>query len=157
VGPKYTASKIFAFSLFVISWVTIIFYPKESIRKYLPVTIFAGYLVLITHTLAASLKWWTNKGGPKIRLFHEFCFLLGPYVAGTLWIFHLTFGKLRRYILTNLIMDSILAISLAKVFPFFKIFKFNNFKPRNIFYISFVSSLILYIFQVFISRSNRLG
>lgn len=156
MAPKYTSSSIFTFLVFVMSWVSLIFYPKKSIRKYLPVTILAGYIVLITNTLALAFKWWTNKGGHKIRVLHEFCFLFGPYVAGTLWIFHLTFGKFRRYFFTNLMMDSLLAFSLKKMFSFFGVVKFVNFKPRYIFYLSFGSSLLLYAFQVFISRPNRL-
>ncbi|NRD80099.1 hypothetical protein HPT25_22430 [Bacillus sp. BRMEA1] len=156
MAAKYRSSSIFTLLVMVLSWASLIFYPKESVRKYLPVTILSGYLVLMTDALAIAFKWWTNKGGFKIRTLHEFCFLLGPYVAGTLWIFHLTFGKLGRYLFTNLIMDSLLAFSLKKLFPYFKVFKFVHFKPIYIFFLSFGSSIILYVFQVFIGRPTRM-
>jgi hypothetical protein len=157
MAPRYTASNIFTGGVAGLSWLSLLAYPKESIRKYLPVTIFALLLVSITHTLAATFKWWVNKGGVKIRVFQEFCFIFGPYLAGTLWIFHFTFGKLGRYLLVNLMLDSALAYGLKIVFPFFKVFKFGNFKPKYIFQMAIVSSLLLYAFQKFIIKQKKRG
>lgn len=133
-------------------WISIIFLPKRSFKHYLPVSIFASVLVCVMCLLAGPLKWWNSKGGWKVRLLNDCSFTFGPFFVGTLWIFHFTFGNLKRYFLANLLMDSIFAFPLTYLYQKAKLFKLIKFKPLHIF-LTFISySFIIYGFQLLVQK-----
>jgi hypothetical protein len=133
-------------------WISIIFLPKRSFKKYLPVSIFAAILVSGMCLLAGPLKWWNSSDRWKARLLNDFSFIFGPFFVGTLWIFHFTFGNIKRYFLANLLMDSLFSFPLTYLYQKLKVFKLGNFKPSHIF-LTFISfSFIIYGFQMLIQK-----
>ncbi|MCQ6281919.1 hypothetical protein [Bacillus sp. EB600] len=138
--------------LLVSSFLTMFFIPKEAIKKYFPVATFSSILVIVLSLFNISFKWWKVEGRLPNKIFNDLSFILGPYFCGTIWIFHLTFGKFIKYFLTNLVMDALLSFPAVTLFRKLKIFKLVGFKPKNIFYITFSYALVLYVFQLFKSR-----
>lgn len=133
-------------------WISIIFLPKRSFKQYLPVSIFASVLVCVMCLLAGPLKWWNSAGGWKARLVNDASFTLGPFFVGTLWIFHITFGNIKRYFLANLLMDSLFSFVLCNLYQKLKLFKLVKFKPLHIF-LTFISySFIIYGFQLLVQK-----
>lgn len=138
----------------IVSWLSIVFLPKKTIREFLPVSIFASILVIGICSLAVPYKWWVVEGGWKDKIINDLSFIFGPFFVGTLWIFHFYFGNFKRYFLLNLLMDSMFSFVLTYIFQKLKLFKLVNFKPKHIF-ISFISfSLIIYGYQMILKRSN---
>jgi hypothetical protein len=64
----------------------------------------------------------------------------------------LTFGKFWIYLLTNTFMDLFLAFPINWLMQKFKVYKLVNYKPKHIFYISIFFALVIYPYQLFISR-----
>ena len=136
-------------------WISIIFLPKRSFKKYLPVSIFAAILVSGMCLLAGPLKWWNSAGGWKARLINDSSFIFGPFFVGTLWIFHFTFGNIKRFFLANLLMDSLFSFPLTYLYQKGKLFKLIKFKPLHIF-LTFISySFIIYGFQMLIQKKAK--
>lgn len=133
-------------------WISILFMPKDSLRKFSPTTLLASLLVAGMCILAVPYKWWVVNGGLKAKIVNDISFILGPFCVGTLWIFHFTFGKFKRYFLVNVIMDSFFSYLLCKFYQRLKLFRLVNFTPKHIF-LSFMSySLIIYGFQLILKR-----
>ncbi|MCH6268014.1 MULTISPECIES: hypothetical protein [Neobacillus] len=131
----------------ILPWFSIAFLPRKSLRQFFPVSIVASLFVTVLCLLAIPYKWWTVKGGWKGKLLNDSSFILGPFFVGTLWIFHFTFGKFKRYMLVNLIMDVLFSFPLSFLYQKLKLFTLVNFKPKHIF-LSFISfSLIIYGFE----------
>ncbi|SEN76766.1 hypothetical protein SAMN05192533_12023 [Mesobacillus persicus] len=136
----------------ILPWISIIFLPKKSFKLYLPVSLFASLLVTGMCLLAVPYKWWVVKGGWKVKLLNDGSFILGPFLVGTLWIFHLTFGNLKRYLGLNLIMDILFSFPLSYLFQKLRLFKLVNFRPKHIFFSFITFALVIYGYQLLIKR-----
>lgn len=138
----------------VLPWVSIVFLPNKSFKQYLPVSLFASILVTGMCLLAVPYKWWKVKGGWENKILNDGSFIFGPFLVGTLWIFHFTFGNLKRYFAVNLLMDSLFSFPLSYLYQKLNLFKLVNFRPKHIFF-SFISfSLIIYGFGVLVKRAK---
>ncbi|MDG5789258.1 hypothetical protein QA612_17500 [Evansella sp. AB-P1] len=142
---------------FTISIISLIFLPKTSLKKYLPVSIFTSTLVLFVCALAIPYKFWSIKGGLWERVWNDFSFVFGPFFAGTLWIFHLTYGKFIRYIGINSFMNLLLAYPLSTIMQKYNVYKLKNFNNHLVFLTYFAFSFIIYGYQMLIDRSVKIG
>ncbi|WP_077212004.1 hypothetical protein [Bacillus dakarensis] len=142
--------------LLVISWLSIVFLPKRSFKKYLPAANLAASLILLTSLFSVPFKLWeVENGGMKDKVFTDLSLILGPFFTGTLWIFHFTFGHFRRYIIVNMIMNFLLAFPLCYIFQKLKLFKLLRFNPIYIFITYIFYAICLYGYQLFIERPTR--
>ncbi|RLQ97459.1 hypothetical protein [Falsibacillus albus] len=139
-----------------VPWLSVVFLPKNSIRRYLPVSILASLLVTGMCLLAVPYKWWKVMGGWKIKIFNDLSFILGPFFVGTLWIFHFSFGNFLRYFFLNLIMDSLFSYPLNYLYQRLNLYKLINFKPSQIFMSFFGFSIIIYLYQHIVQRVNNI-
>jgi hypothetical protein len=136
----------------ILPWISVVFIPKKSFRQYFPVSLFASTLVTGMCSLAVPYKWWVVNGGWKVKLFNDGSFIFGPFLVGTLWIYHLTFGNIKRYLLINLIIDFLFSVPLTFLYQKLNLFKLVNFRVKHIFF-SFISfSFIIYGYQMLIKR-----
>lgn len=143
---------IIRISLLIIPWLTVFFIPKNVFKKYTPVAVFASLLVAINCMLSVPLKWWTVRGGLLNKVINDLSFILGPFFIGTIWIFRLTFGKFWLYLLTNTFMDLFLSYPVNWILQRLKVYKLVNFKSKHVFFVSIFLSLVIYPYQLFISR-----
>jgi hypothetical protein len=140
--------------LFLFPWLTAYFIPKNVFKKYTPVATFASLLVIIESMLSVPFKWWTVKGGLLSKVINDLSFILGPFFVGTIWIFRFTFGKFWMYLLTNTLMDLFLAYPVNWLLQKLKVYKLVNFKPKHIFFTAICYALVIYGFQLFITRNK---
>jgi hypothetical protein len=141
--------------LFIISWATVFFLPKQSIKKYLPASTFVTILLLIQCMLSNPFKWWTVKGGLLNKILTELCFVLGPFFVGTIWIFRLTFGNFWLYMVVNTMMDALFAFPMNALFEKLKVYKLVNWKPKTIFYVYITYAAIIYGYQYVLRKPNQ--
>ncbi|WP_160725797.1 hypothetical protein [Bacillus sp. USDA818B3_A] len=140
--------------LFLIPWLTAYFIPKNIFKKYTPVATFASLIVIIESMLSVPFKWWTVKGGLLSKIINDWSLILGPFFVGTIWIFRFTFGKFWMYLLTNTLMDLFLAYPVNWLLQKLKVYKLVNFKPKHIFFTGICYALVIYGFQLFITRKK---
>ncbi|MDQ0254543.1 hypothetical protein J2S74_001922 [Evansella vedderi] len=136
----------------LISWISLIFLPRKSFYKYLPVSIFTSVLVLIVCALSIPYKFWVIKGNKTTKILNDLSFVFGSFFAGTLWIFHLTFGKFKQYVALNLIANILLSYPLSYIFQKFKVYKLVNFKSKHVFLTYFSFSFLIYGYQMLLNR-----
>jgi hypothetical protein len=85
----------------IVPWLSLLLLKKEIVKRYMPVAIFTALLVTIYNELGYTYQWWVVKE----RIFPIITyvpFVYGGFLVGTLWIFHITFGKFWLYLLTNM-------------------------------------------------------
>ncbi|MGG3469510.1 hypothetical protein ABES02_18760 [Neobacillus pocheonensis] len=143
---------IIRIGLVIISWLTIFYLPKETVKKYTPVATFSSLLVLILSMLSFRFKWWKVKGGVSQKIFNDFSFIFGPYFIGTIWIFHLTFRRFWLYGLVNIFMDTMLLYPLNTLFEKLGLYKLTRITPKQLLYTTLSFALGLYGFQLFINK-----
>jgi hypothetical protein len=137
---------------FLISWISILFLPGRSFKKYVPVTLFSA-VVLITETfLSERLGWWKVKGGRKYRWIDALTFIFGPFFAANIWIFHLANKKFLLYTISNFIMDLIFAFPLNALFQKAGFYKLKKFNSALLFMTAYGLSFLNYGFQKILEK-----
>ena len=56
----------FRIGLILISWATVIFLPKKSFFKYLPVSLFSSLIILTEYLLGSPLNCGKQRAAPKL-------------------------------------------------------------------------------------------
>ncbi|QPC48306.1 hypothetical protein G8O30_00855 [Mangrovibacillus cuniculi] len=139
-----------------IAIISLFLLPKQALKRFLPTSIFTSFLVIFMCTLAVPYKWWKVTGGIKGKVLNDASFILGPFFAGTLWIFHLTYGNFKVYALVNFLFDWAFSYPLNHLFQKWKLYKLLNFKQKHILLFFTSYSFIIYFFQgiIEIGRKN---
>lgn len=136
--------------LLLLPWVTTFFLEKNTVKRYMPVTIFTCLLMTIIFQIAYTFKWWTIyqfivPWGYMI----DVSFSYGIFAVGTLWIFRLTSHKFWLYVVTNAIVDAIFAFGvLAMMLPGLGIGAYNRIQPWQYFLVIFALSFVIYGFHM---------
>ncbi|MEW9677350.1 hypothetical protein ABRT01_14380 [Lentibacillus sp. L22] len=127
---------------------SIIFLPKKSFLKYLPVSLFSSVITLSEILYFTIHKLWKVKGSPSVMMCNAAVLVVGPYFLASLWVFHLSKGKFLKYFLINGIADFIFAFPLVVLFR-----KLNFFKLKvssfQFFKMIFMDAIVIYTFQKF--------
>jgi len=140
----------------IIMWALIGFFlPKQSFKKYLPVTLFCSCILLIQTLLNLLFKWWKVKGGTKYMIFDAIAFIFGPFFTMNLWVFHFTYGKFSLYAICNFIMDLVFAYPLSAFFQKIGHYQLKKFNSTILFLISYSLALLNYGFQMFIEKPSE--
>ncbi|TCJ01475.1 hypothetical protein E0Y62_23870 [Cytobacillus praedii] len=143
------------FNAIVLWLIVLIFLPKQSFKRFLPVTFFCSFLLLIIEMLSPIFNWWKVEGGYKYMVFDALAFILGPFFTINLWVFHLTFGKFSLYAISNLVIDFIFAYLLCPIFQKIGHFKFKKFTSTKIFFLYYFLALLNYGFQKYIEKPTE--
>ncbi|PAE37165.1 hypothetical protein CHI06_20810 [Bacillus sp. 7884-1] len=139
----------------IVLWAIVIYFlPKQSFKRYLPVTLFCSCLLLIESLLNLIFKWWEVKGGNKYMIFDTLAFIFGPFFTINLWVFHFTYGKFSLYALSNLIIDLLFAYPFSAFFQKIGHYQLKKFNSTILFIISFSLSLLNYGFQKLIKKPS---
>lgn len=87
-------AQISLWGMLVIPWLSLFFLKKSSLRRFMPVAIFAALLVMMVFEIGYVFNWW---------MVHEvivpwghvtsFPLTYGTFIPGTIWIYHFTFDK----------------------------------------------------------------
>ena len=148
-------TNIFRLGLLVLSWCSLLLYPKRSFKRYLPVTVFVTILVSILLLFSMPLKLWRVAGGHGSKIFNDLTFTLGPFFAANLWVFKLAYGNLWQYLGINFVIDFILAFPISSLFKKMNIYKLERLQPLSFFSIIFTFAILGYGFQYYFKESSR--
>ncbi|WP_019152693.1 hypothetical protein [Robertmurraya massiliosenegalensis] len=135
------------FNAIVLWTIVIVFLPKRSLKRFLPVTLFCSVILLIQTLLNPLFNWWQVKGGYKYMIFDALAFILGPFFTINMWVFHFTYNRFPLYALVNLVSDFIFAYLLNPFFQKLGHYKLKNYTSTIIFIIFYSMALLNYAFQ----------
>ncbi len=97
------SNEVILWGSLILPWSTIVFMPKEDIKRYMPVGLFTVVLSVLILEIGISFGMWNIK-----ETVFPFA-LLPPLVYGlpifTMWVFKLTYGRFWLFVATNAIMD----------------------------------------------------
>ncbi|MBS2968029.1 hypothetical protein J9317_04570 [Metabacillus sp. KIGAM252] len=136
----------------ILSLSTLVFINKKRLLRFLPSGIFITMILCVESMFADAWKFWKVPGGRKKEARVNLSFIFGPFLSGTLWIFHLTYGNFLKYLLANSILDFSLAYPIAFFFQKKKLFKLLRFQPPYMFGVSMMWAVLLYGYQMMIEH-----
>lgn len=104
-------NKIVLWTILIAPWFTLFLFKKENIKRFMPAAMCASYLMIIYNVVANNQKHWVINETliPWLKpLFVSGVF--GAFPVITLWVFHYTYGKFWKYLVTNIIIDFLFAV-----------------------------------------------
>lgn len=134
----------------LISWVFLFLAGKESLKRYLPASIFMSLLVYIENVVAERIKWWTitTKLFPNVNGIMPF--VVGVFLSGSVWILKFSYKNFFLYVFVNLLVDSFFTYPFYSMFKKFGVWRLTNLKQYQLSALFFVKSLLMYAFQKYI-------
>lgn len=139
--------KLFYIALLILPWLTVPFLGQNSLKKYLPASIFMCTFTKALQLFGEKKKLWRfYKGIPPLNSANFFNF--GPYVVMSLWILKFTFGKFPLYIISNTILQfCFIYLGGLKFLKHYKIASLYGITKFQYLAIDFCRALALYGFQ----------
>jgi hypothetical protein len=131
----------------IISWLSLLLLGKGAVKRFLPAGLFITLVVAIEDKFAQKRKWWWWYEKIHPRLSGIVPFLWGPFFIGSMWILKLTYGKFIRYIVLNLVVDSMFTYLLVDLLKKLGISSLVRLKKYQLSLLFFLKSLLLYGFQ----------
>ncbi|TRM10940.1 hypothetical protein FH966_03945 [Lentibacillus cibarius] len=139
------ADKLIMFAALILPWLTLFFTNSQTIKRYMPVTIFTSLLMTVIFQIAYTYKWWViYKWIVPWGYMIDISFVYGIFTVGTFWIFRLTSHKFPLYIIVNLIMDAAMAFIALPFLGVLGIARYENIAPWQYFLVMFGISFIIY-------------
>ncbi|MGO4270401.1 hypothetical protein AB4Z22_11210 [Paenibacillus sp. TAF58] len=129
---------------------------KQSIYRYMPVSIFSGLLVTIVYEIGYTYKLWIIKDAivPWGHVTNT-TFAYGIFLVGTMWVFHFTFGRFWLYVVANLLLDAFYAFVFHRIEEKLNIADLISVKHYHIFLIMWGLSFILYPYELWQERGFK--
>lgn len=135
-------------SSFLVPWLSLFFLDKQTIKRFMPVAIFASLLVTVQNELAYTYKWWVVKETILPQIITYFPFVYGAFLVGTIWIFYFTFGNFKLYLLINLAIDALFAFPLNEWFESLGLYKLVNYTNWEILFTFTLMAVLIYLYQL---------
>ncbi|MGJ7922126.1 hypothetical protein [Neobacillus sp. LXY-4] len=141
-------------TMILFSWLSLAFFGKRNIKKFLPASIFIFILEAFNAQIGKKRKWWVNYNNPKSYFSGEFPMNIGPFLVGTMWILKKSFGDFKKFILINASLNAFFAFVLAKVTEKLKVVKLVRLNEFQFFLFMFYKAFLLYGFQYLFERNK---
>ncbi|MCM3456671.1 hypothetical protein M3685_22485 [Heyndrickxia oleronia] len=127
---------------------TLPFLGRSTFKRFYPSVLFICSIVLLESIVAYKRVWWWfyNKIMPK-PISDMFLIIAGPFFVGSLWILKFTYGKFKRYLAINFIIDTIfvyIIINLFKKIGYGSLVRIKRYQFLSLF---LLKAILLYMFQ----------
>lgn len=134
--------------MFILPWLTIPLIGEKTLKRFLPGALFMCVYVIAEGRFAEKKKWWWFPYKVRPNVLGEMPLILGPFLVGSLWLLKFTFGKFKRYLLANIIIDSFFTYIMTDWFRkigYASLIRLTKFQLSLLF---LVKSILMYGFQV---------
>jgi hypothetical protein len=140
-------SKWLLAGMMILPWIAVPLLDRNSIKRFLPATLFICLFVRLESILARKRRWWWFYEKLHPRLMGVTPFILGPFFVGTLWILRLTYGKFLLYMVSNHIVHLIFVYPLVTWLKQSGILSLVRLKRLQLLLIFTFKAVLLYGFQ----------
>ncbi|MBY0089347.1 hypothetical protein H7S74_22420 [Priestia aryabhattai] len=142
--------KVMLLTLLLLPWLSLFKVDKITFKRYLPVLTFSSLVIALLSELSKSYTWWKVRKPLFPKLSSNMSFLFGPFFIANLWVFKLTYGNFKNYLLVNGLFDYMFAYPLTTLAEKLKVYKMVNMTRFQLFALSIATSIINYLYQLFI-------
>ncbi|MDT3766390.1 hypothetical protein [Priestia filamentosa] len=138
----------FIFLMTLLPWITVPFLGVNTLKRFLPSSIFMSLYLIAEGRFAEKKKWWWFPFNVKPNVLGEIPLIIGPFLVGSLWILKFTYGKFNLFLLINIIIDSLftyIGTNLFRKIGYATLVRLTKFQLSIVF---LIKTFLLYGFQV---------
>lgn len=149
---SHKRNKWYILILMLISWVFLLLAGKETLKRYLPASMFMSLLVYSENVLAERINWWTISTRLFPRVNGVMPFVIGVFLTGSVWILKFTYQNIFLYVFVNILVDSFFTYPFYSLFKKLGVWRLTHLKQYKLSALFFMKSLLMYIFQKYIGE-----
>lgn len=150
-----SGKKVLSLFVLIIPWLTIPLIGRKTFIRYLPAATIVNLIVGYFSVIAEKKKFWKIKNPLFPYSPIDFSYQLGLFFVTTIWVFKLTFGDFKKYLLLNVVIDYLLSYPIVKTLTKFGLFEFKKLRPRHFYSISVVLAILIYWYQILVEKVIR--
>jgi hypothetical protein len=142
--------------LLAVPLLSLLFLNGSELRRFLPAALFITVLNTVIAQLGDYYRWWTIRSTlfawSEGRI--DAPVVYGLFLAGTVWVMKLTYGRFFLFILLSAAMDGAFAYLFAPLVEWAGWVQLGIIPKQGLFFLMFGSALVLYLFQVWFERED---
>ena len=101
-------NQVLLWSSFIIPWLTLLFMPKEDVKRFLPAGFLVTILCIIFTETGISNGWWVIRETTyPLAVIPTYTYGAFPVMA--MWSLKYTFGRFRLFLVTEAVLNALLA------------------------------------------------
>ena len=135
-------------------WIMLKFLPIESKKRFIPVTIFSTFFTFVVVFIGIQYNFWKIKGSKKTLSWNILSIILGFFPIGNFIVFHLFYGKFKRYLLGNFIMNILYAQVILPIFKKLNFLVYDKYNKIHHMLVTMTIAVIVYRYQMFLDNNN---
>jgi hypothetical protein len=128
----------------------------EKYKEISPFFLIYFFFLMIEAYIGTKRKWWISHTKINPNVNGELPFITGPFLAGSLWILKLSYGKFANYTFLNAIPNLLFAYPLSWLFKKCKIYSLERINPFTFFLLMYKNSFLMYGFQKIFEKNKFL-
>ncbi|WEG13661.1 hypothetical protein PU629_04655 [Pullulanibacillus sp. KACC 23026] len=144
--------KIFNGLIIGLSWSTILFLGKRSLKRYSAASAFIVVFEILNHVYGHKKKWWQFYERRKFFMRDELPFDIGPYMPMSLWILNYSYGNFKKYVLVNALANGGFAFLGLPILKKMKIVRLNRLNYLQFFIYIHYKAYLMYGIQYLIEK-----
>ncbi|WP_235988932.1 hypothetical protein [Aquibacillus kalidii] len=113
---------------------------------------FIAILELFYQVIGQKRNWWVFYDKPKSFVRDVLPFAIGPYMPISMWLLKLSFGNVKKFLVLNIIADSLFAFPGVQLLKKIKIANLDSLSRIQFFFYLFHKAFILYGVQYLVER-----
>ena len=139
------SNQTFLWASVILPWLSVFFLKKKDLKRFMPVALLGSLTTVFFMEVGISLGWWVPHQNifPLINIPPT---SFSAYLLGIIWIFKFTYANFPRYLITNLIIDSVLSFFILRWFSLRGIVDIHL-SGLQILFLSTMIALFLYAYQ----------
>jgi hypothetical protein len=139
--------KPFLVLMTVLSWLSLVFADKKSVKRFLPTSLFMAIIVTMVQFIAKKRRWWFWYGKKHPSVLASFPFTWGIFFACSFWIMKFTYDNFKRYLGLNLIVHLAFTYVGEPILKKFGVASLVRMKKIQLMYLLMMLALLLYGFH----------
>ncbi len=143
---------VFNFVLIFLPWTTVFFLKKYNFKRFSLAGMFIAILELFYQVIGQKRNWWVFYDKPKSFVRDVLPFAIGPYMPISMWLLKLSFGNVKKFLVLNIIADSLFAFPGVQLLKKIKIANLDSLSRIQFFFYLFHKAFILYGVQYLVER-----
>lgn len=145
------SNQVLLWSTLVVPWLTLFFMKKSDVKRFMPLALFTLTIIVIVIQMGITTGLWIIRE-TTFPLVAIPTYVYGFYPVVAMWIFKFTYGRFWKYLITELVVNFILAMFLLPWLDRRGILVFHT--PWITFFIVTGVGMLLYIYQMWQEDSN---
>lgn len=134
-------------SIFVLSWLSLLFMKKEDIKRFFPVGLFATVTSAMILEAGITFGWWVYP--VKLYPLQSVPYLYGPIPVATMWLFKFTYGRFWLYIGADFLLNLLYTLVFEYYFLGNRgVIQFQNVSPMQDVFMTSALGVIIYAYQI---------